>query len=207
MKRRRLSSRSCGGMALFLNSEMNAHKSLSKYYLFKNASVTATLSAIGVATGLLGDALILSIFGVGHQTDALFTALTIPLLLNSVFALQCPKVLIPVFSEYFSRNGEADAWALLSNLVTICFCVLAGVALIGMAISSVIIPLQIPGLESTTISLGAELSRILFLLVLAQGLASILQSVLYARHSYVISSSCKMVGNIVTVIVVVLTHR
>src|SRR5713226_1693362 len=143
--------------------------------MFKNASITSTLAGLGVASGLILDALILSAFGVGYQTDALFTALTLPLLITSVFSIQGPKVLIPVFTEYFSCNDQAAAWRLLSNLVTTGFFVFVGICFAGMALSGVIVPLQIPGLESKAISLAVWLSRILFWLILCQGLASILQ--------------------------------
>jgi len=185
---------------------MNFYKRLSRHYLFKNASITATLSGAGAVSGLILDALIVSAFGVGYQTDAFFTALTLPLLLSGVFSIQCPKVLVPVFSEYFNRNEHTDAWVLLRNVVTTCLFGFAGICLAGIALSGVIVPLQIPGLESRTISLAVRLSRILFGLVLCQGLASIMQSVLYARHSYLISCSGKLVSNLVTIIVVVLSH-
>jgi len=183
-----------------------SYKSLSNAYLFRNASISATLSAAGVAVGLLVDAMILGFFGVGYHTDAFFTALTIPTLLSGVFSIQCPKVLIPIFSEYFGRNDESEAWTLLSNLLTLCFIVLTGICLVGAAASMMIIRLQIPGLEMKTIALGAELSRILCLLLLSQGLASILQSVLYARHRYLVSSSGKVVGNIVTIVATIVGH-
>src|SRR3989442_12266538 len=185
---------------------MNFYKRLSKHYLFKNASIAATLSGAGAVSGLILDALIVSAFGVGYQTDAFFTAATLPLLLSSIFSIQCPKVLVPVFSEYFNQNEHADAWVLLRNVVTTCLLGFAGICLAGIALSGVIVPLQIPGLESRTISLAVGLSRILFGLVLCQGLASIMQSVLYARHSYLISCSGKLVSNLVTIIVVVLSH-
>jgi putative peptidoglycan lipid II flippase len=180
------------------------NKSDTKHYIFKNASITATLAGFGVASGLILDALILSTFGMGSQTDAFFTALTVPLIITNVFSIQGPKVLIPVFSEYFSRNDQVHAWELLRNLVTTALCMLAVISLVGMALSGVFVPLQIPGLESQTISLAVRLSRILFGLVLCQGLASILQSVLYAQHCYLIASAGKLVSNALTISMIVL---
>ena len=173
-------------------------------YILKNASTTATLGGLGVVSGLILDALIVNAFGVGSQTDAFFTALTVPLLITNVFSIQCPKVLIPVFSEYFRHDDHAAAWDLLRNLLTTAFCVLVGICLLGVALSAIIVPLQIPGLDSKTIALAVWLSRLIFALVLCQGLASILQSVLYARHRYLVSSGGKLLSNIVTIIVVVL---
>jgi putative peptidoglycan lipid II flippase len=185
---------------------MNLYKKIAGHYLFRNAGITATFAAAGAVSGLILDALIVGAFGVGYQTDAFFTALTVPLLLSGVFFIQFPKVLIPVFSEYFNRNEHAEAWALLRNVVTTCLVFLAAICLAGIIMSGVIVFLQIPGLESKTISLAVRLSRILFGLVLCQGLASIMQSVLYARHSYLIASSGKLVSNLLTIIVVVVSH-
>jgi putative peptidoglycan lipid II flippase len=184
---------------------MQPYKSSSKSIL-KNTSIISILNGLGVASGLILDALILSTFGIGYQTDAFFTALSVPLLLTSVFSVQCPKVLIPVFAEYFGRNDQAAAWGLLSNLVTTGFFVFVGISFAGMALSGVIVLLQIPGLESEAISLAVWLSRILFWLVLCQGLSSILQSVLYSQQCFLISSSGKLVTNSLTIVVVVLGH-
>ena len=173
-------------------------------YIVKNASITATLVGLGIVSGLILDALILSAFGVGSQTDAFFTALTVPLLISSVFAIQGPKVLIPVFSEYFRHDDNAAAWDLLRNLLTTALCALVGICLLGVTLSAVIVPPQIPGLESKTIAAAVWLSRIIFALVICQGLAAILQSVLYAQHRYLVSSSGKLVSNILTIIVVIL---
>src|SRR5438552_13444445 len=105
-------------------------KSSTWNYIFKNASTTATLGGLGVVSGLILDALILSTFGVGSQTDAFFTALTVPLLITNVFSVQGPKVLIPVFSEYFRRHDHGAAWDLLRNFLTTALCALVGIYLL-----------------------------------------------------------------------------
>ncbi len=184
---------------------MTAHKIGSKHYLFKNASTIAVLSGAGVVSGFVLDALILNFFGVGYQTDALLTALTIPTLLIGVFSIQCPKILVPVFSEHFGRGDELG-WALLRNVLTTAFVALLVVCSAGTLLSTAIVPLQIPGLTSQTIGLAVWLSRTAFWILLCQGLSSILQSVLYARHRYLISSGGKLVGNIMTTIVLILSR-
>ncbi|PYO51808.1 MAG: hypothetical protein DMD84_11535, partial [Candidatus Rokuibacteriota bacterium] len=81
-------------------------KSPTWHYIFKHASTTASLNGLGVVSGLILDALILGAFGLSAQTDAFFTALTVPLLITNVFAAQGPKVLIPVFSDCFRRQDD-----------------------------------------------------------------------------------------------------
>jgi putative peptidoglycan lipid II flippase len=186
---------------------MNTLRRISESYLFRNAGITAALVGTGAVSGLVLDALVLLAFGVGSQTDAYLTALTIPMLLSGVFTIQCPKVLIPVFGEYFSRHDDAGAWALLRKVLTTCFLLLAGLCAAGITLSSLVVQLQIPGLDAATVALSVRLSRMLFGLVVFQGLAAIMQSVLYARHAYVVGCSGKLVINVVTILVLLAGRR
>lgn len=189
-----------------VNLISSSHESSGWRYIFRNASIIGALSVLGVISGLVLDALILSTYGVGSQTDALFTALTVPLLITTIFSAQSPKILIPIFSEHLRHNDSDAVWSLLRNLLTTAFCSLVGICLLGMALSVILVPLQIPGLESKTIATAVELSRIIFWLILAGGIASILGSVLYAQHRYGASASGKLVTNVVAIIVVLYGH-
>jgi putative peptidoglycan lipid II flippase len=179
----------------------------SRQYILKNASISATLAGLGAISGLVVDALILNAFGVGSQTDAFFSALTVPLLISTILAIQGPKVLIPVFSEYFRHNDYTTAWDLLRNLLTTAFCALVGMCLLGVTLSAIIVPLQIPGLDPKTIAAAVGLNRIIFWLILCQGLASILGAVLNAQHRYVVAASGKLMANTVSIIVIIFAHN
>jgi putative peptidoglycan lipid II flippase len=181
--------------------------SSSSRHLFKNASITTVLGGLGVATGVVTDALILGAFGMGYQTDAYFSAVTLPLLLTSVFNVQCPRVLVPAFAECFGSEEPSDRWRLFSNLLTTGFFILGAVSFAGMALSNVIIPIQIPGLTSSTVSLAVSLNRILFWLVLTQGLGAILQSLLFSQQRFLIASSGKLVTNLLTIALVAVARR
>jgi putative peptidoglycan lipid II flippase len=176
-------------------------------HIFKNASVMTTLSGLGVASGLVVDALILGAFGMGYETDALFTALALPQLLTSVFSVQCPRVLIPVFAECFSHEEQEAGWGLVGSLLTTFSLLFTAVGIAGVALAGMIVPLQIPGLGPNAISLAVSLSRTLFWLVLFQGLASILQSVLYSQDRFFVGASGKLVTNTVTIVVVAFARR
>jgi putative peptidoglycan lipid II flippase len=169
----------------------------SKHYIFKHASTIALLTGAGVASGIVLDALILSAFGVSRETDALLTANTLPTLLIGVFSIQSSKILVPVFADLFSRNS-GEAWNLLNKLITNALVGLGAFCVLCVMLASVVIRIQIPGLGASTIGLAVSLSRILFGLILYQGLAAILQAALAARHRYAISSSGKLIGNLVT---------
>ena len=67
---------------------MNIFNRVSQNYLFRNAGITAGLVGAGAVSGLTLDALILLAFGVGFQTDAFFTALTIPTPRNLAYIIR-----------------------------------------------------------------------------------------------------------------------
>jgi putative peptidoglycan lipid II flippase len=182
---------------------MSLYRRLSGNYLFRNTSLTAALSALGALAGLVLDALVVYTFGVGKQTDAFFAAITIPNLLVGVVSIQSPKVLVPIFTELFGKS-EKDGWELLQTLLTSAAVAFAAVSLIGAVASSIIMPLQIPGLDGNAVALAIWFSRVLFALVLLQGVAAVMQSVLYARHSYIVSSSGKVITNVVSLSVLVM---
>ena len=177
------------------------------HHLIKVAGLTAVMSGTGAVAGLILDALILFTYGAGTETDAFLAAMTIPTVLNGIVSIQGPKILIPLFATLFDREQDAEAWFVLRNLLTAASLTFAAVSLLGVVLSGIIMPIQIPGLDARAIALAVSLSRILFLLVWCQCLASILQSVLYARHSYAISSAGKLVINTVTILVVLISGR
>lgn len=176
-------------------------------YLFKNAGIISLLSGAGVASGLVLDALILAVFGVGVQTDAYLAALALPLLVVNTLAIQGPKILIPVFTQSLVEDGRETAWGLLRNLITTGAAALTAVAAAGMLLAGLLIPAQIPGLEDPVISLATQLNRWLFLLVPLQGTAVILQSALFAEHRYLASSVGKLVINCLALIAAASFYR
>jgi len=185
----------------FLVMRVMASQSQSQHRMVKIAGLTAAMAAVGAAAGLALDALILFRFGAGSQTDAYFAALVIPALLNGFVSIQGPKILVPVFSILFHEQEE-HAWALLRNLLTIGGLAFAVATLAGVALAGIVMPLQVPGLAPDAVGLTVRLSRIAFLLVWIQGIGSILQAVLYARQSYLVSAAPKLIINIVAIAVV-----
>lgn len=178
-----------------------------RLHMVRTAGLMALMSAAGSATGLALDAVILSAFGAGAETDALFAAMTIPALLIGIVSIQSPKVFVPVFGALFESNDDDAAWALLRNLLTVGTAAFATAAALGVLLSGVLIPAQIPGLDSAVVALAIQLSRVCFLLVVVQSVSSMLSSVLYAKHHYAVASSQKLVTNLVTLAVAIAGHR
>ena len=166
--------------------------------MLRTAGITAVMSAAGAVAGLALDGLLLFWFGADLQTDALFAALVVPTLLNGIVAIQAPKILVPLFSTLFD-NDDAHAWDVLRNLLTAAGLVFAVAATLGAVVAPFTVPLLVPGLDDTTQRLTASLSALLYAIVLLQGLGFVVQAVLYARQSYLVSSTPKLIINLTAI--------
>src|SRR6266487_7192345 len=84
----------------------------------RHALSTVAASSLGIATGVLLDAIIMGMFGLGSQSDAYFIAITIPLVAITIMSLQASRVIQPLFISKREREGEKQAWSFLSLMIT-----------------------------------------------------------------------------------------
>lgn len=181
-------------------------KALDKNYLVKNVSMTSVARGAGIVSGLTLDALILTYFGLGRETDAYFVALMIPFLICTTLEIQLPKVLVPVVTNGIRNEGTERTFRLLGNFITFSALLLALISLIGASTARYVFPALVPGLHPEALSLAVGLGSILFWLVLIRGLSGIAQSILFGYHHYVASSSSRVLSNVVCIIVLVAMH-
>ncbi len=175
--------------------------------MFRNTSITFFFQGLGTASGVVLDAVILAVFGMGTQTDAFLAALALPMLISGMFEVQGTKVLVPLFSNSLSgQDGFRATRDLLSNLLSTSLLVLGGVCMLAMLAAEMLISIQVPGLSSESLQLSAHLNRILIWLILLRGLAVICSAALYARHRYVIPSCSKALTNLPALLAVFLLY-
>ena len=186
---------------------MNKHKYaetiLGGNYLFRNTGITSICQGLGVICGVALDAIILATFGLGGQTDALFAAWALPKVLGGLMEIQGPKMLVPIFMKSSEEDSE-KRWRLVCNFLYTSSVLLCGVALFGMAVAGILIPMQVPGLRPDLVRLSVQLNMVLFWLVPLSGISTICRSLLYAQHRYLVASSLKFVTNIVAIAFVIL---
>ncbi len=184
-----------------------AKAGFGKHYLIKSASIISFGRGLGVAAGIVLDALILAYFGIGKETDAFFSALAIPLLISGIFQIQIPKVLVPIFTKSLKEDGQFKTSSLVCNLIHSCIVLLSLGSLLYMVIARFLIPIQIPGLSAEVVSLSINLSLYLIWLVLLSGIGSILRSVFYMRHKYLLPSLTKVISSIITIIMIIMFSK
>jgi murein biosynthesis integral membrane protein MurJ len=89
-----------------------------------------SLTLVGLALGFLVDVLIAAKLGTGQTADALVIALTLPILIDTVFRQGTRHSLVPLFVEADSSLGKEEFQRFVSGLLNL-GCVL-GVMVVGM---------------------------------------------------------------------------
>ncbi len=169
-------------------------------YFLKNVSIVSACRTVGVFLGFIMDAIILKTYGAGTTTDALFAALAIPLFVCRIFEIQAPNVLIPVFATAFTHLDKKETERALGNFVVCSSIILFLIALSGSTISSLLMPLQVPGFNRGIQHMAINMSRILFFLIFIQGIDTIFKCLLLSNHSFLIPSSYKIIYNLFVVV-------
>lgn len=174
-----------------------------KHNLIKNVSIVTVCRLIGVASGIIADAMILNKFGIGKETDAMFAAIAVPLVFTRILEIQAPNVLVPVFASDAIKFDSKKFAYYTGNFIVITALILFIFSFIGMCLSKFLMSIQVPGFIDTTRNLATDLNKLLFWLVFIQGLDTIIKCLLLSRHLFFIASSSKILVNIVLAIAIV----
>lgn len=151
--------------------------------------VTRAAGVVGSATllsrilGFVRDVVIAWFFGAGLASDAFFVAFRIPNLLRRLFAEGSLTIaFIPVFTEYLSRKGKKEAFALGRAAVRLLSVLLALTALLGIVCAPLIVWLIAPGFASSPDkqALTILLTRIMFPYIFFIGLVALAMGILNA---------------------------
>jgi len=125
-------------------------------WLMRTHLLLGMLVALNTLGLFLTQLLVFTEFGTGSTTDAFVAATTIPQALTVIVSVSLYNVLVPLFAGEDIESQHDDAWGVLSLLA------LAALAFSGILYASCSwwIPLVFPGLDSETVALCIELTRI-----------------------------------------------
>ncbi len=115
--------------------------------------------------GFVRDVVIAWFFGAGLSSDAFFVAFRIPNLLRRLFAEGSLSIaFIPVFTEYLTHQGKAEAFDLARSALRLLAGILVITALLGILLAPWIIRVIAPGFMASPekFELTVSLTRIMF---------------------------------------------
>ncbi len=148
---------------------------------------------MGLATGLsrvaglVRDMVVAGLFGAGFGADAFFMAFTIPNLLRRFFAEgSLTAAFVPTYSDIYHREGEAEAARVANICWTLLLLVMAGVVVLGVLGSPVVV--RIIGLGFSAIegklALTDTLNRMMFPYIFFVSLLALVTGILNVRGHY-----------------------
>ncbi len=133
--------------------------------ILKAAGVLGSATMLSRIMGMVRDMVVSRLFGAGMATDAFFAAFQIPNMLRRFFAEGAlTSAFVPTFSETLTKEGEERARELANICFTMLTILVAGITLIGIICSPLIVRLMFPGFTAVPgkFELTVLLNRLMF---------------------------------------------
>lgn len=176
---------------------------ISRFLNHKAKNITSAAIILIVATffskliGLLRDRILASLFGAGRELDIYFAAFRIPDFLFQILIIgSLSSALIPVFSEYWEKKTEKEAWKLFNNVLYVFFSILVILGFFLVIFTPQLMRLIIPGFSGEEMKLVILLTRIMFLSPLILTISNIFGALLQYFSRFLIYSFAPIVYNI-----------
>lgn len=155
----------------------------------------ATLIMLGnVASRLLGlvrEQVIAGFFGATGPTSAFVAATTVPTMVyDLLIGGALTAALIPVFSDYASRDKDDDLWRLASTVMLLGGLALAAVAILLVVFARPLVWILAVGLSAADQEQAVVLVRVVLPAVIFLGLSGITTALLYSRQAFLYPAFC-----------------
>jgi len=159
-----------------------------KKHIVRAAGVLGGATILSRVMGMVRDMVVSRLFGAGFATDAFFAAFQIPNMLRRFFAEGAlTSAFVPIFSECYTRQGEAEARTLANTCFTLLTIVMALVTIAGILLSPQIVQLMFPGFaaEPSKLELTVLLNRLMFPYIFFVSLVALCMGILNTlRHFF-----------------------
>lgn len=174
--------------------------------LLKSTLLISVMTTLSRVFGLLRDAVIAAFFGAGAGTDAFFVAFKIPNYLRRIFGEGAfSQAFVPVLNEVRIRQGEEEAYRMVSHVTGTLGMILLGVTVAGMIAAPVLIMIFAPGFvgKGESFTLAVDLLRVTFPYIFFISLTALAGGVLNTYGRFGVPAFTPVLLNIVMILSVV----
>lgn len=178
-----------------------------RHRIAKAAGLVSIATLISRITGYIKDMILAKFFGATGIADTFFVAFRIPNLLRELFAEgSMSSALIPVLTEYHTKQGKEEAKRLVRVIFTFIIIVTGLICLAGIIFAPAIVTAIAPGFLDTheKFSLTVLLTRVMFPFLLFISLAALIMGALNTKRVFFIPSLAPAMLNIAIIIAVVI---
>lgn len=161
--------------------------------------IAATL--LSKVLGQARDSLLTAFFGAGIESDAFYTASTIPTtLFDVVIGGVISATFIPVFNNIMSERGRDEAMGFVNKFVTMIVCITVLISIAGILLRVPLVKFMAEGYSEDKQQLAANLTAIMFPMIIFTGLAFSFVGLLQSFGEYNIPSIISLVSNVAIII-------
>jgi len=155
--------------------------------IVKSAGIVSLGTLFSRITGLVRLQIIAYLFGYSQATDAFWLAFTLPNLLRALLAEGAlSTAFIPVFSEWYSKKGEVEAWRLANSIFNLLLLVVSVIVIAGMILAPLYVPYFGIGFKKNPeqMSLAIYLTQFMWPFLLFISLAALVMAILNCREHF-----------------------
>ncbi|MEW6227539.1 MAG: murein biosynthesis integral membrane protein MurJ [Bacillota bacterium] len=167
--------------------------------MFKAAGIIASVSIISKVLGFGRETSLAAVFGATYATDAYLVGQTIPMLVFAAVGAALGNTFIPVFSQVRQDRGREAAFRMASSVINATVVLSLACVVVGEAFASPLARLVAPGFRGPVHALTVSMSRIMFPMVLFQGLSGILTGMLQTEGNFAVPALVSLAFNAVLI--------
>ena len=171
--------------------------------LFKSAGIVGIFTLLSRILGLVRDVIIAGLFGVSMPAQAFVVAFRIPNTLRHLVGEGATNsAVIPILSEYLTKDDSEEFWRITRILFSIFSIILISVAIIGIVMAPIIVRIIAFGFinDPAKLALTISLTRIMFSFIVFIGLAAYVMGILHTLKNFAISAASSCFLNITMII-------
>ena len=164
------------------------------------AAVMSVITVVSKLLGLLRDVLVARSYGTNMESVAYVTASRLPTyIFDFVIGGVVTAAFIPVFNSILVKKGKQEAFKFANSYVNFILIATAVIAALGIALAGPLVNLLAPDIDAETAALAANLSRIMFPMIIFTGLAFSFVGILQSMGEYNIPALISLVSNVIMV--------
>jgi putative peptidoglycan lipid II flippase len=168
-------------------------------------AIFAAATAVSRVAGLAREVIQASIFGTSSQYSAFTIASQIPNLFSNLFSQAAlGAAFVPIFTDLLAKGDREQARRIASELMGMLLVILGALTVLYIAVAGLIMPLFVD--HGISGGLTANLSRILFPVVLLLSVTGLLTGILQAYDEFTVPAIAPAVWNLVIIGLLLVLH-
>lgn len=165
------------------------------------AAIMGVIVILSKVLGLLRDVLVADAYGTGMEAVAYDTASRLPVLLfDFVIGGVVSAAFIPVFSELLVKKGKDEAMRFSVSYVNLILMITTVLSVIGVVFAEGLVGILAPEIAPAAKVLAADLTRIMFPMIIFTGLAFSFVGILQSMGEFRIPALISLISNAIMVL-------